>query len=671
MGSPLKLYLSRLPRLPLAAFRRRLLLRAVFVSLLLGSAALALQLLTDEKQRLQRAYEAGFRGRLAVLVERLRHPSGQLALLNADLPPPDARGWVPLRLPLGAIDFDDPFKAERAVSLVDCWSRWEAGPAWCLGVGQRGSAGAFVYAVLRLQAPALQGRERGELKLAGVHRLRLQLQGGGEDARWLAPLELNRVGEGQWPGFAGVDGDELPRRARPDRDFRAWAWQDGRSCGELPDCQRDTLISLRIPVAAWRGAAAWPPAELAQLRLQLQVIALGGALLFDTQQPGVSAAAGLQAVVEALSPGERLRIARDGATPIALAAAPASTAEAIPWITRLVRRLPAARLEGPLQAEATIGPWQLRLHGDLGQVDRELAVAATRYSTTLLLAAAGIALAWLLVELGLLRRMAQLTRRANALTLQLQASPDRLPPLEVADLKGSDELGILAGTLDELLGRVREQLRAEQLRAAQAREQWQAVGHEIISPLQALLALHAAEGDGSRRYLLRMQAALNLLYGQASVGEAMDQAQAERERLDLAAFLREVAQNAPHAGFEGVVAEGCERECFVWADALKLEDALTHLLSNAQRYRLPGSPVRLGLSVNGEQALLQVHNQGPAIADERLPTLFELGTSSAEGPTQRGQGLFVARGYLAKMGGSIEAANADGGVVFTIRLTLA
>ncbi len=657
------------------AFSRRLLLRAVFLSLLVGSVLLALQLLADEKQRLQRAYEAGFQGRLAVLAERLRHPSGQLALLNADLPPPDAQGWVPLRLPLGAIDFDDPFKADRAVSLVDCWSRWATGPAWCVGVGQRGSAGSFVYAVLRLSAPALQGRERGGLELGGVHRLQLRLQGGGEDARWLAPLEWGRAApgfaQGQWPGFADVDGDALlPRRIRPDRDFRAWAWQDGRSCGGQADCLRDTLISLRIPVTAWRGASPWPPATLAQLRLQLQLLAPGGGRLFDSQQSGVRAAAGLQTVVEALQPGERLRVQRDGQASIELAAPPAAI-EARPWVARLVRRLPAARLEGPLRADAAAGPWQLSLHGDLGQVDRELAAAATRYSTTLLLAAAGIALAWLLVELGLLRRMAQLTRRANALTLQLQAAPDRLPPLEVADLKGRDELGILAGTLDELLGRVREQLRAEQLRAAQAREQWQAVGHEIISPLQALLALHARDGDASRRYLLRMQAAINLLYGQASVGEAMDQAQAERERLELAGFLREVAANAPFAGFDDVIAEGIETPCWVLADALKLEDALTHLLSNAQRYRTPATAIVLRLRSEAEFACIDVINQGPLIAPERLPTLFELGTGSAEGPTQRGQGLFVARGYLAKMGGSIAVRNLPDGVCFTLRLSLA
>ena len=189
-----------------------------------------------------------------------------------------------------------------------------------------------------------------------------------------------------------------------------------------------------------------------------------------------------------------------------------------------------------------------------------------------------------------------------------------------------------------------------------------------MSPLQSLLALHGREGDASRRYLERMQAALQLLYGQASVGEAVAQASAQRERLDLATFLREVAANAPYAGIENVQAQGCESACEALADPLKLEDALTHLLTNAQRYRVPGSPITLTLSATESEARIEVRNQGPTIAPDRLATLFELGTSDAGSQTQRGQGLFVARGYLAKMGGSIEVRNEADGVCFALTL---
>jgi len=672
--------LPRLPRLPLAAFRRRVLLRAVFLLLLVGSAVLVLQLLTDEKQRLQRAYEAAFRGQLDVLTERLRHPSGQLALRNADRPLDNAQGAVPLRLPFGAIDFDDPAKAERAVEMSGCAQRYADGSEACIAVGQRASAGAFVYAVVRLQAAPLVGRLAGQTLLDGAHRVQVSMTHGEQRKRWLAPLELLDERRGQLAGFA-TDADALDPRAKPDRDFRGWLWQEPTCVQDGADaasCERRTLLTVRLPVAAWRDAAraggAWPPKDLGQLRVALQLLGPNpqSGLLFDSLRAKASAAPALTELASSLQPGELLTVfsVRSNMA-IGRVQGPAATDEAAyPWLTRLIRRLPAARLEGPLRAEAQLAAsgHRLQLEGDLRSVDRALSSSATRYASYFGGLAGAIALAWLFVEVGLLRRMAQLTRRANALTLQLQRSPDQLPPLDVDDLKGRDELGILAGTLSELLARAREHLRAEQIRAHQEREQWHAVGHEIMSPLQSLLALHANDDDSSRRYLLRMQAALNLLYGQASVGEAMTQAQAVRERMDLADFLRQVAANAPYAGIDHVVTEGCDDACEVFADPLKLEDALTHLLSNAQRYRRPDTPIRLRLQTSGDTALLEVFNEGPNIAPERLATLFELGAGDADGPSHRGQGLFVARSYLAKMGGSITVENRANGVSFLLSL---
>ena len=666
----------KLPRLPAAAFLRRTLLRLVFIGLLVGSATLVLQLLTDEKQRLQRAYEAGFRGQLDVVVERLRHPSGELLLLNLDRPADDASGSVPLRLPLGAIDFDDAAKAERAVEMSGCALRLASGVEWCPGVGRRASAGAFVYAVVRLpMAPAL-GRQPGQTDLDGVHRVRVELRHGQVAQHWLAPVELTEPGRGQLAGFL-TQADVLDLRARPDREFRGWLWQD-RACAQAGDdpqaCPRRTLLSLRIPVDAWREAAragsAWPPDDLPTLRLKLQVRGPAGAVVFDTSAAGVPRPA-LAALADNLKPGEELSVLRDDRT-LATVTGEASaedTQAPLPWLQSLVRRLPATRLEGPLQALATLpGGLRLRLQGDLARVDRQLAATASRYSIYFAALAGAIGLAWLLVEIGLLRRMALLTRRANALSVELQRAPDQLPALDVADLRGRDELGILAGTLADLLARAREHLRREQLRAHQEREQWQAVGHEIMSPLQSLLALHGGAGDGSRRYLERMQAALHLLYGQASVGEAMAQASAQSQRVDIAAFLQQVADNAPHAGIDDVVAIGCGSGCDVEADPLKLEDALTHLLTNAQRYRTPGTPITLTLHCLPDRAQVDVANQGPRIPEERLATLFELGTSDRAQPGQRGQGLFVARGYLAKMGGEIAVRNDGNGVCFTLTL---
>jgi two-component system, OmpR family, sensor kinase len=190
-----------------------------------------------------------------------------------------------------------------------------------------------------------------------------------------------------------------------------------------------------------------------------------------------------------------------------------------------------------------------------------------------------------------------------------------------------------------------------------------------MSPLQSLMLLHAGDDDPSRRYVQRMQQAVKVLYGQASPSEALAAATLAVGRLDLDAFLRQVAGNAAYAGIADVAYTPGE-PLWVQADEYPLEDAITHVLTNADRYRRAGTPITLALRADGELAVVDVHNQGPQIADEQLARIFDYGVSDAEPEdgVRRGQGLFVAKTYLAKMGGSIAARNVEGGVVFEIGL---
>jgi signal transduction histidine kinase len=317
-----------------------------------------------------------------------------------------------------------------------------------------------------------------------------------------------------------------------------------------------------------------------------------------------------------------------------------------------------------------LGRFDITLSGDLQGLDRSLSASAARLAWPVGAMLAAIALAWLIIEMGLIRRVATLTKRAAALSHQLQ-KPERfeLGTLDVADLRGRDELGILAGVLADLLQHARDSLRREQLRAEREHDQWHAVGHEIMSPLQSLMLLHAGDADPSRRYVQRMQQAVKVLYGQASPSEALAAATLAVGRLDVDAFLRQVAENAAYAGIAHVTYAAGEP---VWAqaDEYPLEDAITHVLTNADRYRVAGTPITLALRVEGELALIDIHNQGPHIPDAQLTRIFDYGVSDAdaEDGVRRGQGLFVAKTYLAKMGGSIAARNVDDGVVFEIGL---
>jgi two-component system OmpR family sensor kinase len=76
-----------------------------------------------------------------------------------------------------------------------------------------------------------------------------------------------------------------------------------------------------------------------------------------------------------------------------------------------------------------------------------------------------------------------------------------------------------------------------------------------------------------------------------------------------------------------------------------------------------------------------VHNVGAPIPDALVERIFEYGVSepaaapdvsgcanTAPKAGQRGQGLFVARTYMAKMGGTIATRNCADGVEFILTL---
>jgi signal transduction histidine kinase len=195
-----------------------------------------------------------------------------------------------------------------------------------------------------------------------------------------------------------------------------------------------------------------------------------------------------------------------------------------------------------------------------------------------------------------------------------------------------------------------------------------------MSPLQSLMALHGGPGDPALRYITRMQQAVRVLYGQASPSEAFQATQLQVQAVDLDAFLGHVAGNAGYIGIDGVVYEGPRAPLPVRADEYALEDVVTHLLRNADRHRRPGTPIRVSLRTEAGQAEATVHNEGDTIEPGLLARIFEYGVSgppAAAGESQRGQGLFVARTYLAKMGGTVEARNVDDGVDFVLTLQCA
>jgi signal transduction histidine kinase len=678
----------------LASFRRRILFRAVFAALVAATLGLALAVLQQEKQQRIASHRAVLAQTLAQLAARLQHPSGQLLLMNPGAwTQASAAPLRPLRLPYSVLDADDPVRLLQAMETAGCLVQLGERGAVCAAVAGSALAGGFLYvAGYAIDAADAVPRAAGERDATRSHRLQVTVEADGRRQQWVAPFEAPAgVRRGRLAGFEG-EGPQLPA-ARPQREFRGWLVQDRPCAAAQADCRRRATFALRLPIEAWRdalfehdGRADWPPARLAEVRVHLRWHAPGeGPALLDSDDPAATPPLSLAQLRALLQPGETMRVSRGGRELLALQPA-APAADAPGWLVRLVRRLPAEGANQPLLLTTRVhtpdGAHELALGGDARSVDVPLAAAALRLAGFVAAMLLAIVLAWLLIEVALIRGIAVLTRRTRAATATREASG--VTALQVADLRGSDELGILAGALADLVQRVREEGQRERLRAEREKDQWHAVGHEIMSPLQSLLALHPSPDDPSARYVRRMQQAVQVLYGKASPSEAFAATSLELQPLDLHAFLRHVADNAPAEGIADVLLQAPRGlgALYVRADEYPLEDVLAHLLRNADRHREPGSPITLQLSARDGHAELAVHNRGPRIAPELLGRVFEYGVSGAGAPNaadaadaaddgRRGQGLFVAKTYMAKMGGSIEARNAPDGVSFVMRLPLA
>ena len=209
---------------------------------------------------------------------------------------------------------------------------------------------------------------------------------------------------------------------------------------------------------------------------------------------------------------------------------------------------------------------------------------------------------------------------------------------------------------------------AQNANIVRERERLRAIGHEIRSPLQSLLSLHGNDDDRSRHYVKRMQNAVETLFGSASPDQAFSALRLDLETLDLSDFLAAYVSST-QATISDVKFEPSEPGLFARVDSARLEDVLDNLVANANRFRLPDTPIliRSLRVIEGVQILLE--NQGPNIDPARLITIFEYGESSDKDSNgHQGLGLFVVKAHITRMGGRVAAQNTDDGVAFVITL---
>ncbi|MGH9004286.1 MAG: sensor histidine kinase, partial [Acidimicrobiia bacterium] len=182
----------------------------------------------------------------------------------------------------------------------------------------------------------------------------------------------------------------------------------------------------------------------------------------------------------------------------------------------------------------------------------------------------------------------------------------------------------------------------------------------VMKPEQVERSLDALQRQGERASVL----VANLLdLSQLDGGrvrflfEAVDATDAARRALDA----------APPP--EGTVVEvNLPPELAVWADAARLDQVFTNLLTNAYRYG--GPHVAIHGRAQGRDVFLSFSDDGPGVPPDLLPRLFEPFTRGPSTKDQGGSGIGLAlcRRLVEAFGGTIKYEPGPAGARFAIRL---
>ena len=197
------------------------------------------------------------------------------------------------------------------------------------------------------------------------------------------------------------------------------------------------------------------------------------------------------------------------------------------------------------------------------------------------------------------------------------------------------------------------------------------VSHELRSPLARL---HAAIGL-ARQDPRKLEPSFDRIEREAArldelVGEVLTLARLEggtatgpKEAVDFADLVANIAGDAQfeaEAAGRNVTLDSAE-QVLVRGRAELLHRAVENVVRNAVKHTLPGTTVEIRLSTAGERALLRVIDRGPGIAPGEAERIFEPFYRGAAAPGGFGLGLAIAQGAVAAHGGTISAANAEGG----------
>jgi len=220
-------------------------------------------------------------------------------------------------------------------------------------------------------------------------------------------------------------------------------------------------------------------------------------------------------------------------------------------------------------------------------------------------------------------------------------------------------------------------------RRAVAEELITVLAHDLrnfVAPIGARLQLmrrRAAEAqrerdvsdcDAAQRATHRLNRLISDLLDVARLDQGV--LKLDLQPLDLVDLARDVASAL--ASPEHAIDVAASEETLVVGDADRLRQCVENLVANAVRHSPSDAPVQIFVTRErrdtGEYGALEVRDQGPGIAADILPRIFERFAAGARSPGL-GLGLYLAKSIATAHGGELNVVSAPGaGTRFTLRV---
>ncbi|GAA2828415.1 sensor histidine kinase [Crossiella cryophila] len=270
----------------------------------------------------------------------------------------------------------------------------------------------------------------------------------------------------------------------------------------------------------------------------------------------------------------------------------------------------------------------------------------------------------------------RLVRPLRALTGAAQRMKDGDAAARV-QVTGRDEIARLAAAFNEM---AESRARVEELRKAMVGD----IAHELRTPLSNIRGWLEAAEDGVTQ---PDQALITFLLAESRqlqriIDDLQDLAMADAGKLrvhpeqlrvaDLVDTL--VSAHRAAADAAGVHLESTvDGDPELWADPVRLRQALGNLVANAVRHTPAGGRVTVTAHAEPEAVLFQVADTGSGISPEHLPQVFDRFWRAEKSRSRQsggsGLGLAIVRQLAQAHGGTVTAASEPGaGSTFTLRL---